>query len=76
MSIPSISLKVPPHFFLSQNLLGSASISEGAHLEVGGGASCPVCPPVVTPLPMVPELTSLDHILTPPGRAKVKKIAI
>ena len=26
--------------------------------------------------PMVPELTPLGHILTPPGRVKVKKIAI
>ena len=26
--------------------------------------------------PMVPELTSLGHILTAPGRVKVKKIAI
>ena len=26
--------------------------------------------------PMVPELTSVGHILTPPGRVKVKKIAI
>ena len=26
--------------------------------------------------PMVPELTSLGHILTPPGRVKEKKIAI
>ena len=26
--------------------------------------------------PMVPELTSLGHILTTPGRVKVKKIAI
>ena len=26
--------------------------------------------------PMVPELTSLGHILTPPGRVKIKKIAI
>ena len=25
--------------------------------------------------PMVPELTSLGHTLTPPGRVKVKKIA-
>ena len=28
------------------------------------------------PSPMVPELTSLGHILTPPGRLKEKKIAI
>ena len=26
--------------------------------------------------PMVPRLTHLGHILTPPGRVKVKKIAI
>ena len=26
--------------------------------------------------PMVPSLTPLGHILTPPGRVKVKKIAI
>ena len=26
--------------------------------------------------PMIPELTSLGHILTPPGRVKEKKIAI
>ena len=26
--------------------------------------------------PMVPELTSLGHILTPPGRVKEKKMAI
>ena len=28
------------------------------------------------PSPMVSELTSLGHILTPPGRVKEKKIAI
>ena len=26
--------------------------------------------------PMIPELTSLGHILTPPGRVKEKKMAI
>ena len=26
--------------------------------------------------PLISELTSLDHILTPPGRGKIKKIAI
>ena len=58
----------------------------------GGGAAChphAISPPIEIELwdkdqtnswnvlsPVVTELTSLGHILTPPGRVKVKKIAI
>ena len=39
-----------PPFFISQNLLGSASLSEDAHLQVGGKLPHLPPPPVVTPL--------------------------